>query len=387
MGITNKLTRKNVPQYYYFPSLDKNLVTHPVDAPHSSFLQDDQSVRTVEGAYTPRSRSIQTRSACSTYHGRETSNIGLSPRTQGHDGARPKWTTKRGWIVAKLKLQLFRRMDPDSDEDPYSDPLDILVDWTMQFFHKQISGIPPLNTNVYTLLDVLSAKRFEYTSRVTGEGAEPVSSKCLQETRPIGIALEEQHRHRQFPIYHPKDYHIPLSHDDITSPPELRKVQVKREDCFFKHILPGDMRRTTREVSTYAKIAAANFEHDAHVPRLVGLITDVSSSRLIGLLISYMECDPKKALSCHGVPTDNESLCNEFIRQVSHSVEVLHAHDIVWGDAKTENLLMDIHNNAWLIDFGGGFTHGWVDKELTETNDCDLQGLQRIEDFLLQAHI
>lgn len=285
---------------------------------------------------------------------------------------------------------LFRRVNPDYDEDydedHYSDPLVSFVDWTMQFFPRQISSIPPLKTKkVYTLLDILSAKRFEYTLQVTEEGAKPVGSECLEDSRPSGIPLEEQHRRGQFPIYHPNDIHIPLSHDDITLPPEPSKVQVNGENCFFKHILPGDERRTAREISTYAEIAAANLEQDAHVPRLVGLITDVSSFKLIGLLISYIECDPRKALSCRGVPFDSVSLCNEFIRQVSHSVEVLHAHDIVWGDAKADNVLVDVHNNAWLIDFGGSFTHGWVDKELRETKLGDLQGLQRIKDSLLQA--
>ncbi|KAL5400321.1 hypothetical protein PMIN03_012470 [Paraphaeosphaeria minitans] len=285
-------------------------------------------------------------------------------------------------------LLLFRRMDPEYDEDYYSDPLESLVDWTMQFFRSQISRIPPLDTKkVYTLLDVLSAKRFEYTLQVTAEGAIPVRRGCPEEPWAIGIPLKEQHRHGQFPMYRPKDINIHLSHDDVTLPPEPSRVQVKGEDCFFKHILPGDVRRTAREISTYAKIADAKLERDAHIPRLVGLITDVSSSRLIGLLISYIECDPRKALSCRGVPADNESLCNEFIRQVSHSVEVLHAHDIVWGDAKADNVLVDVHNNAWLIDFGGSFTQGWVDEELKETKPGDLQGLQRIENFLLQNQL
>ncbi len=43
---------------------------------------------------------------------------------------------------------------------------------------------------------------------------------------------------------------------------------------------------------------------------------------------------------------------------------LLHAVDIVWGDFKAENMLADEDDNVWLIDFGGGTTHGWVDEEI-----------------------
>lgn len=32
---------------------------------------------------------------------------------------------------------------------------------------------------------------------------------------------------------------------------------------------------------------------------------------------------------------------------------MLHGIGIVWGDGKAENVLIDINDNAWIIDFGG----------------------------------
>jgi hypothetical protein len=51
---------------------------------------------------------------------------------------------------------------------------------------------------------------------------------------------------------------------------------------------------------------------------------------------------------------------------------------VVWGDAKTANILIDKHSNAWITDFGGGLTRGCRDDELVETKEGDLQALEKI---------
>jgi hypothetical protein len=35
-----------------------------------------------------------------------------------------------------------------------------------------------------------------------------------------------------------------------------------------------------------------------------------------------------------------------------------------------------------LIDFGGGFTHGWIDSGKVETKEGDLQALAKFKAFL-----
>lgn len=52
------------------------------------------------------------------------------------------------------------------------------------------------------------------------------------------------------------------------------------------------------------------------------------------------------------------------------------------GDVKPDNVLIDSKDNTWLIDFGGGFNSGYVDENVIETVEGDLQGVSRImEDF------
>ncbi|KAK4182425.1 hypothetical protein QBC35DRAFT_547765 [Podospora australis] len=107
-------------------------------------------------------------------------------------------------------------------------------------------------------------------------------------------------------------------------------------------------------------------------------------TRLVGLLLTYIE--NKGTLSALAPWSDctNEDR-SRWARQVRQSVEHLHRAGIVWGDAKPENVLIDIQGDTWLIDFGGSYTQGWVDKENQETVEGDLQGLQRIENWLVKC--
>lgn len=50
----------------------------------------------------------------------------------------------------------------------------------------------------------------------------------------------------------------------------------------------------------------------------------------------------------------------------------LHAGQITWGGVKPDNRFIDVHDDAYLIDFSGGFRRGWVDKELVNTKEGDL---------------
>ncbi|OIW35583.1 hypothetical protein CONLIGDRAFT_690191, partial [Coniochaeta ligniaria NRRL 30616] len=69
---------------------------------------------------------------------------------------------------------------------------------------------------------------------------------------------------------------------------------------------------------------------------------------------------------------------NRWATQISGSLHELHERGLVWGDVKAENVLVDQEDNAWLTDFGPGYTEGWVDKHKVGTVEGDLQGLAKI---------
>lgn len=52
---------------------------------------------------------------------------------------------------------------------------------------------------------------------------------------------------------------------------------------------------------------------------------------------------------------------------------------------KPENVLIDHDQNAWVIDFGGGFSPDFVDEVVMETAEGDNQGISRIREMLLDS--
>lgn len=63
----------------------------------------------------------------------------------------------------------------------------------------------------------------------------------------------------------------------------------------------------------------------------------------------------------------------------------LHRHKIVWGDVNVHNIFIDANNDAWVIDFGGNCNVQFVDEELKETYQGDIQGLHRIFEEWISA--
>lgn len=114
--------------------------------------------------------------------------------------------------------------------------------------------------------------------------------------------------------------------------------------------------------------------------RCLGVVEDGYTGRIVGLLLSYIDCK-NMTLSC-AVRGSRSGEREKWWMQIKHSVAQLHERGIVWGDAKADNVLIDVHDDAYLIDFGGGYTRGWVDRELNNTQQGDLQGLGRIKEFL-----
>ena len=41
--------------------------------------------------------------------------------------------------------------------------------------------------------------------------------------------------------------------------------------------------------------------------------------------------------------------------------------------------MVDAHDELWIIDFGGSYTEGWIDPEISETLEGDDMGLEKIQ--------
>lgn len=279
--------------------------------------------------------------------------------------------------------------DSDSDSDDYlEDPLEEFYAWAMSPFTPLFQALPPLDrTRTYTLQDCLFPERFVYTLQVNeDEKLVPVKRDTDPANILVGALLPaskpgalDSFGHK---IYRPSEVRVRLADDAAALPTYFDKVYVDEDDCaFFKAILPGDVGMTVTELDTYAKIAAAGFGDDVRVSRLRGVVQDQDTERVVGLLLSYIDSRNAR-LSCAARLGGDVALHEKWLGQIRHSVSELHSRGIVWGDVKPDNVLIDGHGDAYLVDFGGGYTTGWVDRELENTMDGDLQGVRRVEAYL-----
>lgn len=158
----------------------------------------------------------------------------------------------------------------------------------------------------------------------------------------------------------------------------------------FKSASKGNEKQLVREMRVLRDLSKIQWpEKDSlHIPRLHAIVE--SKRGVVGFLEDYI--DSSGNLYEHMIGFDDMSddsitkITNEerdrWIKQIEEGVQFLHQNGIVWGDAKPENVLIDKERNAWLIDFGGSWTQGWVDRQLNETMEGDLQGLERIRNHL-----
>ncbi|KAF5686282.1 serine threonine kinase [Fusarium circinatum] len=102
---------------------------------------------------------------------------------------------------------------------------------------------------------------------------------------------------------------------------------------------------------------------------------------LLGMLFAWIP--NKGVLSKARAAASPPELRMRWASQIQRSVDILHKKGIIWGDAKAENVLIDQNDDAWVIDFGGGYTAGWVDEDKTGTLEGDRQGLAKILDMLV----
>ena len=73
------------------------------------------------------------------------------------------------------------------------------------------------------------------------------------------------------------------------------------------------------------------------------------------------------------------------MKQLDTTLSKLHQAGIVWGDAKADHVLIDRNDDAWIIEFGGSYTEGWVEKALAGTIDGDAMGMAKIRKLLFSV--
>lgn len=169
------------------------------------------------------------------------------------------------------------------------------------------------------------------------------------------------------------------------SPPPYHPTQVRcqvtGETYFFKAVDSEAPKTTKRELWHLNRIAKPDVVDQICAPRLIGFVAkETSKTHAIGFLQQDIP-DPTpltNRLSAEVPQEKREAWASEAERMKN----VLHEHDIIWGDAKADNFLVDKNDKLWIIDFGGSWTEGWIDPEFKETVEGDDMALEKITNAL-----
>ncbi|KAF9783640.1 hypothetical protein IL306_008767 [Fusarium sp. DS 682] len=133
-----------------------------------------------------------------------------------------------------------------------------------------------------------------------------------------------------------------------------------------------------RELDCLGKMLQVFREPTAiRIPQLVAYIHHKDTKQILGFLRKWV---PGRRLS--EITSATADTREKWASQIRETIESLHKHGLVWGDAKPSNVVIGDQDDAWLIDFGGGYTQGWVDEELMETKEGDEQALSKIIAYL-----
>ena len=153
---------------------------------------------------------------------------------------------------------------------------------------------------------------------------------------------------------------------------DIYKVMIRGIEYCLKTVYRTSESSFTREVEKLQQIG----DH-SNVVKLIGIV-DAGNGRVDGLVLGLISGIPLSDVTALTM-----SQKEKWKRQISETIYFLHRRDLVWGDAKPANILIDENtDDAVLIDFGGGITEGWVDLHLNGTKKGDMQGLDRIMKYL-----
>jgi hypothetical protein len=159
-----------------------------------------------------------------------------------------------------------------------------------------------------------------------------------------------------------------------SGPMQMQKVHTLTEShSFFKPRLDLMVPEFDREVAVLGAIKRSGLDRKLRVSPFKGLVL-LDSGLVAGMLFDWLEGSP---LAEHPSLSDT-SFHKRWQEQVEAIVKELHRCGIVWGDVNVHNIFIDGNADAWVIDFGGNCNVEFVDEELKETYEGDLQGLRRV---------
>ena len=222
----------------------------------------------------------------------------------------------------------------------------------------------------------------DYTSRSQSNTSTNQIVK-LQAATCNGVLQAIQHnRHIKYPINDPIDNVFPdlpiFPASEIETLGEIvwhiSKIKLRNSIYCLKSVHRGAGERALkRELSILPYCSHPN------IIRFIGVVEPAGQKHKVeGMIIEYI----RNAKSLRDADFITSVQCKRWTGQIRSAIDYLHGEGLVWGDAKAENVLIREDGDVVLVDFGGGFTPGWVEQQNSDTMQGDWQGFERIVEFM-----
>ncbi|KAF2171412.1 hypothetical protein M409DRAFT_18528 [Zasmidium cellare ATCC 36951] len=190
------------------------------------------------------------------------------------------------------------------------------------------------------------------------------------------MGLPKYLRNLDIPILPAADLTV-LSESDEIAPIHPTLVKYQKKEYFLKVVDNTQHAPLKRELQVMKRIEAEGLQNEFRVPLLRGLVHFHDDEKnIMGFIMDAITTPtPLTKMLDTGVDEDKRL---KWADEAARMVDVLHQHDIIWGDAKGDNFVVDQNEELWIIDFGGSYTEGWIDEKLKETEEGDEQGVTKV---------
>lgn len=151
---------------------------------------------------------------------------------------------------------------------------------------------------------------------------------------------------------------------------------------FLKVVDKAQPAPTKREIKLLTKIDQLGLREKFNIPQLLGLVYPDEKKR--NQIIGFLQTNVSKPVPLVKLLDEDvaQRQRDKWAKEVERITGLLHDNDIIFGDMKADNFLVDENDELWIIDFGGSFTEGWVDPEFMETEEGDDMGAEKIVNAL-----
>lgn len=267
--------------------------------------------------------------------------------------------------------------------------LDDCFAWAMQPFLSSFKELAPkpLPASKTTLDDFFNSESYECRLGAVDDRLDPGPIDVVQ-TEPAFIPENLSPDSKPvygtpastfFPIFPLSEIEVVSDRPSTILDDEPTVVRVQGQEYFFKslEVVGEDLGRN--EIRKYEQIAKANFGPEVRTSRLFGIAQDHQKG-IKGIMLHPIE--EESTLDFAVEEETSKETRQRWIQQLQQTLRALHGKDIVWGDAKDANVLIDKEGDAWIVDFGGGYTRGWVGEDSAGTIAGDLEGLEKIIHFI-----